>query len=190
MGCESPAQASRQAVDREDRRLVELSGYLIRSNKVIVDVKVLDLSYDGCAIATLVPLIVGEKVKLSVLGRGAVKAVVRWYNGRKAGLLFEVGPVQRQHWPRKAERTEVNAEVSLRRLSRLSYRVAALDVTRFGCKCEFVERPTIYEHVWIKFDALESIEATVCWIEGSRAGMMYKSPLHPAVFDMLLSRLQ
>ncbi|MEO8454749.1 MAG: hypothetical protein ABI454_06285 [Sphingomicrobium sp.] len=174
---------------RDERRPVELSGYLIRSNKKIVDIKVVDLSYDGCAIRTLVKLVPGEKVKLSVLGRGAVNAVVRWYKSRKAGLLFQPERVSRTHWPRKAERIEVRAEASLRRAGRLSYRVATFDVTRFGCKCEFVERPAMYERVWIKFQGLETVHATVCWIEESSLGLMYNSPLHPAVFDMLLSRL-
>jgi hypothetical protein len=162
---------------------------VIRSNKTIVDVKVLDLSYDGCSISTVVPLLPGERIKLSVLGRGAVSASIKWYKGRKAGLLFETGRVSRTHWPRKAERIEVSAEASLRKSGRLSFRVSTFDVTRFGCKCEFVERPAVYERVWIKFDGLDPIGSTVCWVEGSCVGLMYESPIHPAVFDMLLARL-
>jgi hypothetical protein len=175
---------------RDDRRLVEISGYVIRSNKAIVDVKVLDLSYDGCLISTLVPLLAGETVKLSALGRGATAATVRWYKDRKAGLLFQSEPVTKQHWTRKAERLPVRAEVSLRRVGRLSYRVTTFDVSRFGCSSEFIERPGVYEHMWVKFDGLESIEAVAVWIEESRVGLMYKSPMHTAVFDLLLARLR
>jgi hypothetical protein len=174
---------------REDRHQVELTGYLIRSDKRIVDVKIVDLSYDGCGVRTLVPLIPGERLKLSVLGRGAVAAVVRWHRSRKAGLLFLPDRAPRPRWPRKAERVQVNGEVSLRRSGRISYRVTAVDMTRFGCKCEFVERPSIYERVFVKFDGLESLEAVVCWIEESSLGLMFKTPMHPAVFDMLLMRL-
>jgi hypothetical protein len=163
---------------------------VIRSDKAIVDVKVLDLSYDGCLISTLVPLVVGEKVKLSALGRGASAATVRWYKGRRAGLLFQSEPVGRQHWPRKAERLPIRAEVSLRRVGRLGYRVTTFDVSRFGCSSEFIERPSVYERVWVKFDGLESIEAVAVWIEGSRVGLMYKCPMHTAVFDLLLARLR
>jgi hypothetical protein len=187
---ESQQPAAPSAVPRDERRAVEISGYVIRSNKAIVDVKVLDLSYDGCAISTLVPLVPGEKVKLSALGRGATAATVRWYKDRKAGLLFQSEPTSKQHWPRKAERLDIRAEASLRRSGRLSYRVAAYDVTRFGCRSEFIERPTIYERVWMKFDGLDAIESTVCWIEGSSLGMMYNNPVHPAVFDMLMARLK
>jgi hypothetical protein len=139
----------------------------------------------------LVAFVPGEKVKLSVLGRGAVNAVVRWYDARTAGLLFvEDRATRRQRWPRKAERIEVRGALSLRRSGRLSFRVCTFDVTRFGCMCEFVERPKIYERVWVKFDRLETIEAVVCWLEESRLGLMFKNPLHPAVFDMLLDRLE
>ena len=175
--------------ERDYRRPVELAAYLMRSDKRIVDVKVNDLSYDGCGISTLVPLKPGEKVKLSVLGRGAVNAIVRWYEPRRAGLLFQTEQVTRTHWPRKADRIHVSGEMSLRRSGRLSFRVAVADVSRFGCKCEFVERPTMYEHVMIKFDGLEMIPAVVCWVEESSLGLMFQKPLHPAVFDLLLQRL-
>lgn len=174
---------------RDERRPVELAAYLVRSNKKIIDVKVVDLSYDGCAIYTVVPLVPGEKIKLSVLGRGAISAVVRWYSGRRAGLLFQGAPPSRTRWPRKAERIDVSAEISLRRSGRVSFRVAVLDVTRFGCRCEFVERPTTYEHVTVKFDGLQAIPAVVCWIEEFSLGVMFKNPLHPAVFDLLVTRL-
>jgi hypothetical protein len=62
---------------RAERRIVELKGYLVRESKQIVDIKMIDLSYDGCAISTLVPLKVGEKVKVSALGRGSTAATVR-----------------------------------------------------------------------------------------------------------------
>ena len=172
---------------RDERRHVEIKGYIIRANKAIVDVKLIDLSYDGCAITTEVSLIPGEKVKLTALGRGATSATVRWYKGRKAGLLFQSEPLSRQRWPRKAERVQIEAVASLRRANRPTYRVTMYDITRLGCKTEFIERPKIYEHVWIKFDGLESIKSTVCWVEGFTLGLMYKNPLHPAVFDMLLA---
>lgn len=177
-------------VERKNvRRSVEIAGYIIRSDKAIVDVKVLDLSYEGCSIATQVPLVPGEKVKLSALGRGASAATVRWYKERKAGLLFQSEPVSRQRWPRKAKRIDFRAVASLRRSQRPTYRVTMLDVTRFGCRIEFIERPKIYEHVWIKFNVLASMEAIVCWVEESSLGLMYVNPIHPAVFDMFMGGL-
>ncbi|MEP6982523.1 MAG: PilZ domain-containing protein [Sphingomicrobium sp.] len=175
---------------RDDRRLVELSAYVIRADKTIVDVKVVDLSYDGCSLRTLVRLTPGEDVRLSLLGRkSAVNALVRWYDSRRAGLLFLPDKPSRERSPRKADRIPVRGEASLRRSAGTSYRVATYDVTRFGCRCEIVDRPRIDECVWIKFDGLEAVEAAVCWIEGSSMGLMYKNAWHPAVFEMLLDRL-
>lgn len=55
---------------------------------------------------------------------------------------------------------------------------------------DFVDRPDVGEHVWVKFDGLEAIEATVCWIAGFKAGLKYTKPIHPAVFDLLLTRVR
>jgi len=173
---------------RAERRVVELSGYLIRESKKIVDIKVVNLSYDGCALRTTVPLLPGEMVKLSVLGRSATSAIVRWYSGRKAGLQFDTERKTRTLWPRKADRLEVEAQAVLRRAGRVAFTVKVFDMTMSGCRCEFVDRPGIYERVWIKLDGLASMEANVCWIEQSMAGLSYKNPLHPAVFDMLVDR--
>lgn len=93
-------------------------------------------------------------------------------------------PVERRH-----ERIAVDAEVSLRRSGQLNYRVRLHDLTRHGCKAEFVERPQLDELVWIKFDSMEALEARVCWAAGARVGLVFSRPVHPAVFELLLSRL-
>jgi hypothetical protein len=173
---------------RAERRTVELKGYIVRENAQIVDITMVDLSYDGCAVSTLVPLKVGEKVKVSALGRGSTAATVRWYYGRKAGLLFETVR-KKTIWPREAERIEVYGEASLRRRGRLTYRVRTYDVTRFGCRCEFVERPSIGERVWMKFDGLQSLESNVCWVENSQLGLHFCTEVHPAVFDLIVAQL-
>lgn len=175
---------------RAERRVVELSGYLIRASKRIVDIKVVNLSYDGCAVHTNEPLSPGERVKISVLGRSATSAIVRWYFGRKAGLQFQTESRSRVHRPRMADRLQVNTQALLRRAGRVAFPVKVLDMTASGCRCEFVDRPGIYERVWIKLNGLASIEATVCWIEQSMVGLSYKHPLHPAVFDMIATQAQ
>ena len=91
--------------------------------------------------------------------------------------------------PRKSERVGLSAEVILRRAGHGSYRVKILDVSLHGCKAEFVERPNLDELVWIKFDDLQSLEAMVCWIRGLEVGLEFERSIHPAVFEMLVSRL-
>ena len=80
------------------------------------------------------------------------------------------------------------AEVALRRSGRINYRVRVHDVSCHGCRLEFVERPALDEHVWVKFDGLEPIQGLVCWIDGFDAGIEFVRPIHAAVFDALLPR--
>ena len=91
---------------------------------------------------------------------------------------------------RKSERIVLNARVQLRRSCWASYRVKVFDVSQHGCKLEFVERPKLDEHIWVKFEGLEPLEAYVCWIDGFAVGVEFKKTIHPAVFDMLIQRLR
>jgi hypothetical protein len=45
------------------------------------------------------------------------------------------------------------------------------------------------EIVWVKFEGLDSLEAHVCWVEGSAVGLEFKRPVYSAVFEVLLARL-
>lgn len=91
---------------------------------------------------------------------------------------------------RRSERTVLDATVSLRRSGQLNYRVRVFDASLHGCRVEFVERPTLDEQLWVKFDGLQPLEAEVCWIDGFTAGVNFVRPIHPAVFDVLIARLQ
>lgn len=82
------------------------------------------------------------------------------------------------------------AIVSLRRAGQLKYTVRVHDASQHGCKVEFVERPQVGEQVWIKFDGMEALEAEVCWIEGFDAGLNFARPIHPAVFEQLMTRIR
>ena len=63
------------------------------------------------------------------------------------------------------------------------------DVSREGCRLEFIERPRLDETVWVKFDGLDAIESSVCWVRGADVGVEFKRPIYTAVFDILLNRL-
>lgn len=92
--------------------------------------------------------------------------------------------------PRKSARVALNAEVSMRRAGLSNYRVTVRDLSPHGCRVEFVDRPNLDERVWLKFEGLEAIEAMVCWVKGADAGVEFERPVHPAVFDLLISRLR
>lgn len=180
-----PAMAS-DAVAREDRRAVEMRGFVVRANDDIIDIRLLDISYNGCSVETVVEFEPGEKVMLSILGRGAVRSVVRWYDGRRAGLEFVNERIRRRE---RATRLAVAGEAQLRRSGRLHFRVRVFDLSLRGCRLEFIDRPTMGERVWIKFDALEALESEVAWVAGSEVGVNFRHALHPAVFDLLVHRL-
>ena len=91
--------------------------------------------------------------------------------------------------PRRSARVGLSAEISLRRAGQHSYRVRIFDVSAEGCKAEFVERPQMDEHVWVKFEGLDALDAIVCWVHGFEVGLEFEHPIHPAVFEMLVSRL-
>ena len=44
--------------------------------------------------------------------------------------------------------------------------------------------------MWIKFDGMDAMESQVCWVDGFIAGVEFTRPIYPAVFQMLVSRLQ
>ena len=94
-----------------------------------------------------------------------------------------------QSTERRSERVPLNASVSLRRSGQLNYRVRIFNASLHGCRVEFVERPKLDEQLWVKFDGLQPLEAEVCWVEGFTAGVKFAQPIHPAVFDNLVSAL-
>ena len=191
----SPVHATWSAtpIERRERRPVSMRGFALRGDGAAIEVLLLDLSYDGCGIETSAELHAGENLQLSVLERGGIDATVRWCRDGKAGLVFAAAaadePEQPQH-PRIAERTAISADVAMRRLGHANYRVQVFDLSPNGCKIELMETPRIGEHVLIRFDGLEVMDAEVCWVEGRTAGARFEKPFHPAVFVLLVARLQ
>lgn len=123
--------------------------------------------------------------------RGALRATVQWVSGTNSGLLFlpEPAAAGAEEVERRHQRISLEAEVALRRAGKLTFRVRLFDLSPAGCKAEFVEKPELHEPVWIRFDAMDAIEANVCWIAGAKVGLRFLRPVHPAVFEMLLVRL-
>jgi hypothetical protein len=194
MGAEANPAAMKidaKPVERRERRPVRLRALAIRGDGTTAEIYLLDLSYEGCGIETPVALEAGEAIKLSVLRRGVIDAHVRWYKDGRAGLIFDAQkPGEKKPQPRRSQRVPLAADVSLRRLGQNSYRVKVTDLSPEGCKVDLVERPRIGEHMLLKFQGLEVLDAETCWIEGYVAGLRFEKPIHPAVFDLLLHRLK
>ena len=88
--------------------------------------------------------------------------------------------------PRRGERVSLSAEVGLRRAGIHPFRVHVFDLSLEGCKIEFVEVPALGEHVWVKFDGLDSIEGTVRWLDGHYGGVEFERPIYEPVFRRLI----
>jgi hypothetical protein len=100
-------------------------------------------------------------------------------------LHLGLGPTM----PRKSARVGLTAEVTLLRAGKSKYRVRVFDASPDGCKLEFIERPDLAESIFVKFEGMELLEARVRWIEGYAAGVEFRRPIHPAVFDNLIAKL-
>jgi hypothetical protein len=115
---------------------------------------------------------------------------VCWCADGAAGLRFAPDDVpKKDQTPRAEQRLELSAEIALRRPGRQHYQARIFDLSRTGCRIEFVERPRVGELVWAKFDGLDALEAEVRWMDGFFGGIEFKRAIYPAVFELLLARL-
>jgi hypothetical protein len=180
-----------QPAERPERRHVSMHGHLLLGDGSTHAIEVLDLSYEGCAIATKLDLAPGDAIKLSVLRRGVIEAEVRWCADGKAGVAFTPPEAEaKKHWPRRSDRISLAADVTLKRRGATGFRVTVSDVSAEGCKVALVERPSVDERVLVKFDGIEALDSAVCWVEGFTAGLKFERPIHPAVFDLMVARLR
>jgi hypothetical protein len=187
-----PLAPPQDPVERRERRPVALRGHAILPNGSTAAIIVVDLSYDGCGIQIPEAIKAGETIRMSVLRQGVIEAQVRWYSNGRAGLVFEpetADAANARHRERQSDRVPLLADVSMRRLGKVKYRVPIFDASPHGCRVEFVERPRIDELVRIKFSDLQAIDARVCWIEGNCTGLEYDRAIHQAVFDLLVARM-
>lgn len=191
MSTREPEPGENNPADRRrHRRQVSMEGFVVRPGGVSRPIEVIDLNYGGCGIRTPVELELGESVTISILGRGSISAEVRWYHDGKAGLVFEPVPEkEKAQVERRAARTPVPGEIGLRAAGRANYQVRVLDLSTDGCKVELVERPSIGDQMLVKFAGLEVISATVAWVDSHVGGLKFERSLHPAVLDLLLTRL-
>ncbi|MCY7338575.1 MAG: PilZ domain-containing protein [Sphingomonas bacterium] len=176
---------------RKLRRNVELPAVAILGDGSVASVTVLNLSYDGCRIKSALALLPGVQFTLSVLGLGKMPANVRWYTDGVAGLSFRPEPIEpAAETPRQHKRVSLKAQILVRRSGRKNYFVQTSNVSPSGCRVEFVDRPSVGERHWVKFDGLDVLEAEVRWVERFSAGVKFIRPIYPAVFELLLARLR
>lgn len=184
-----PLEATNRYKQRSARRTLRTKGFATMGEGTITSFTLVDLSYAGCKIESGAALFSGQNLQVSILGlSGTLKATVRWAQDGRAGLEF-VPDAPKTMKPRRQERLGIAAQISLRRVGRHRYDSWVCDLTRTGCKVEFVERPRPDELLWVKFEGLEPIKSKVRWVDGFFGGVEFVSPIHAAVFNQLLERL-
>lgn len=75
-------------IKRNDRRTVEIATHAVLSDGSTVDVRVTNISYDGCRIETGRTLPIGEGLRLALPKLGEIEAQVRWSLLGEAGIQF------------------------------------------------------------------------------------------------------
>jgi len=64
--------------------------------------------------------------------------------------------------------------------------VAVSDLSITGCKVDAIYLSlTAGDHVTLRPEGLQMLPATVVWCSGASAGLLFDTPLHPAVLDNL-----
>lgn len=179
----------RSTFDRPDRKAVALTASVMLNDGTYADATLLDLSYNGCAIACDLDLQIGTLLTLQVAELGNIRAHVRWASHGKMGLFFSKVPEPINLRPRTCDRITIDAEVSIRRRGHTGFMTTIRDMSPVGCRIDFVERPRVGEKLWIKFPGFESIEAFVRWTESYTGGIEFVRPIYPSVFDLLMLRL-
>ena len=176
---------------RDTRRGVAFDGYGVLEDGTSFRLSLVDLSYDGCRIATDLALFPGVKFQLVLRGfAGTADAHVVWHKDGHAGISFSSSDERQKRKPTRAcERLQVDAQVLVRRRGRTAYEGRLFNLTAQGCKVECVERPRAHELVWVKFGDLDAVEAHVRWVDGFEAGLEFVRPFHVAMFEFVLARL-
>ena len=92
---------------------------------------------------------------------------------------------ERRRW----DRVSAGGEVTVRRLGGFNFQVAMHDVSAGGCRVTMLEPSEAGDHVITRLPKIEPLGSTVCWADGTTTGIKFSNTIHPAVFDLILSRL-
>ena len=82
---------------------------------------------------------------------------------------------------RRQGRAPIGMQVALRERGRSALDARLLDFSALGCRIDGLIIGTDNGQLWIKLPGLESLAAQRVWNESSLAGLVFDTPLHPAV---------
>ena len=90
---------------------------------------------------------------------------------------------------RRDNRVPLDAAVDFRRAKEHRYAVRLHDLTAHGCRIDLPEHVCNPDEVWVTLPGLETLPSTVRWESEWVAGVEFKRPMHPAVFDHWAAKL-
>jgi len=92
---------------------------------------------------------------------------------------------ERRRW----DRVTSGGDILIRRLGGFNFQVALEDFSAGGCRIEMIEASEPGDSIIARLPQLEPLGAEVCWAEGTTVGIRFANAIHPAVFDMVVTRL-
>jgi hypothetical protein len=90
---------------------------------------------------------------------------------------------------RCSERHELQSEVTVRKIGGFNFEVALSNLSSGGCRVKLLEAGEVGESVIARFPQLEPLGSRICWTDGPETGVEFNNRIHPAVLDLLISRL-
>ena len=82
---------------------------------------------------------------------------------------------------RRTGRAPLLVEVSMRERGRSAQAVRLVDLSPYGCLVDGMILIQRDAQLWLRLPGLESLAVQVAWSAGSRIGLEFETPLHPAV---------
>jgi len=78
----------------------------------------------------------------------------------------------------------------VKRLGAPALDVAVEDISPGGCRVVLLQPAEVGDPVITRLPQLEPLGSRICWANGTSSGVQFLTSIHPAVFDMLLDRLE
>ena len=91
---------------------------------------------------------------------------------------------------RRSKRVAVELGAGLRARGGTGVSIEILDLSVSGFRASTHLDLEPGADVWLRLPGLEPYQATVAWAKGNYVGCKFERPLHPAVLEMIVARIQ
>ena len=77
----------------------------------------------------------------------------------------------------------------MRRIGGFNFEVPLGNISSGGCRVEMLEESEVGDTVIARFPQLEPLGSRICWTDGRKIGVEFFNRIHPAVLDLVVTRL-